>query len=146
MGGLRLFSHVSSIARQLNISLSGNRINAGVLTPLVVYFDLPGVFSIHVDLNNGKIFKLVAAAGYRGFFSETIGIGSTIQDILEKGYNVLFDDFDGTIFIKGFGGICFELEDPNYSIKTLPSQAISSIIVYDPKLDELGEQPEELFF
>ncbi len=136
LGGINLHTHIAVFQRELDLSLASKKITADVRTPSLVSYNFHDTLSIVFDLNNGNVAQLIAKKFYKGFFDDTIGVGSKLDTLLLKGYRLLIDDFEGLIYIKGSPGICFELLDANFLISDLPNQIINQIIIYNPKMDD----------
>jgi len=75
------------------------------------------------DLEN-KLFQIMVFGDFGGKFKKAIGIGDTLSQV-EKcigGYEQVHD----TYTLKGYNGICFELEDTeNWSEQKSPIESIS---------------------
>ena len=105
--GIQLGSPIEEILKEQELHLSPEE----VVNPLVPLPIITRYRSAMVDLwvKEGIVEQIMVYDGYRGKLMETIGLGSTIADI-ERQIGAVEEDEEDNLVIRGFPGLCFEIE------------------------------------
>ncbi len=135
LGGFSLrkkITYYSELLRRYNISGKLIYEQVGIYSTRYSFIGFP--VEINVDTRTGLIYKISAVEGYSGKLNNSIGIGSSANDVLNLGHGFYYDDCDEAILSREVEGIAIELneDDPLPSeIITLDVEAIS---IFDPEI------------
>jgi len=131
LGGLQLRSHISALS-ELVAGLGVSRPGSYELTrPFEATYSFgEGGIRCALDVRNGKVFKLIAAEGYKGKFGDRIHVGMNVRDAILVEPRLFYSEAEECILCEGVEGIVFDVpvQDPDPS--EVPSLVISSIAVY----------------
>ena len=87
--------------------------------------------SVHLWVNAGKISQIGLYAEYRGRLKESIGIGSTIEEV-QNSLGKIEEDEDDNLVVAGISGFCFETEEwlDSHQPEKNPEAKISELYVF----------------
>lgn len=131
LGGLTLRTSVIEI-QDLFIGL-------GVTKPgsfeMVVPFEAmyhfgKGEINAAVDIRNGKIYRLAACAGYKGFLFGKIFVGMKVKDAIALEPNLYYDEAEEVILCKGAQGLAIDVAESDPPPELVPEMAIYAINVF----------------
>lgn len=89
---------------------------------------------INVDTRTGMIYKISAIEGYLGKLNESIGIGSSANDVLSLGHGFYYDDCDEAILSKEIRGVAIELNEEDPLPGEISSLDVEAISIFDPEI------------
>jgi hypothetical protein len=83
-----------------------------------------------VDVQNGKVFKLIATNNYSGTFDAKIRIGMLVQEAIQVDQRLYYDEAEEGLLCKGTQGIRFDLPIVDPLPSEVASLRIAAIVVY----------------
>lgn len=136
LSGLKLREHISILDRAiLNLECSSMGEYKLVKPYEAEYSFSEGQVKVGVDIRNGRIFKLIAAEGYKGKLFNKIYVGMTVKQLFELDSRFYYDEAKEAIFCKGIEGLLLDVQE----IDPLPSKVvdmkINAISVYAKEID-----------
>jgi hypothetical protein len=110
--------------------------NFRLVSPFEARYSLEdGSVEFAVDVRNGKIFKVIAQAGYEGKLFGGISVGMPVSDATDMDPRMYYDEASELLLLRDVPGVCLEvpLDDPT------PEEAmrltICAISVFAPEIE-----------
>ena len=121
-GGINLYSTQEELKDFLTLTGVKKR---SLWSNTAIQYDIQNKISLNFLSTNNKLYKIIALPEYKGKVFEKIGIGMTVEELLEAEPSFVYDDFE-EVWISD-KGIFIEM-DPE-------TNKVMWISVYIPELD-----------
>jgi hypothetical protein len=99
-----------------------------------------GAVEMAVDVRNGKIFKLIANAGYKGTLFGRIMVGMRVKEAIGIEPRLYYDQAEQFIYCEGVSGLAIDVPVIDPFPREVPDLIISSIAVYAREIATLQGQ------
>jgi hypothetical protein len=141
LGGLQLRIPVRAIQELLD-SLGVLREGSyQLVAPFEARYRLAGgAVEVAVDIRNGKVFKLIAHAGYKGALFGRVTVGMRVRDAIAVEPRLYYNPAEEFICCEGVSGLAIDLPVIDPLPREVPELIISSIAVYASEIATLQGQ------
>lgn len=131
LGGLELRTRIGEVS-QFILSLVNKREALFELAyPFEARYKLAErAVEIAVDVQNGKIFKLIAGRGYRGMLFERIRAGMLVAEAMAIEPRLYYSEAEEGILCRGVEGLFIDIPEVDPPPELVPTMIISAISVF----------------
>lgn len=131
LGGLMLRSNIRDFEPLLTGIGAWKEGSLYLASPFEARYRLgKGEVEIAVDVRNGKIFKLIAGAGYKGKLFDKITVGMRVRDALEVEPRLFYDEAEEAILCRDVQGVTVDVPEIDPPLNLVPEMNIHSISVF----------------
>jgi len=89
-----------------------------------------GEIEVGVDVRNGKIFKIIARAGYQGLLLGNVAVGMSMGEAMKQESCLHYDEAEETVLLTGCPGVALDVSEIDPLPERVPTLPISAISVY----------------
>ena len=138
LGNLTLRSHVSELKQMLVGIGVYDEGSFRLVSPFEARYRLgEGQVEVAVDVRNGKIFKLIAYAGYRGKLFKMITVGMRVSEAMKLESKLYYDEAEEAILCEGVPGLTIDVPEIDPPVELVPEMHIEAISVYAEEINTL---------
>lgn len=96
-----------------------------------------GQVEIAVDVRNGKVFKLIAYAGYKGKLFNKITVGMQVHQAMKLEPRLFYDEAEEVILCRGVQGLTIDIPEIDPPPNLVPEMEIKAISVFAEEINTL---------
>lgn len=131
LGGLQLRTNIGDLSQSILSLINANEASFELAYPFEARYKLAkGALEIAVDVQNGKIYKLVAGKGYKGRLFKGISVGMSVADAMATEPRLYYSETEEGILCRGVEGVFIDIPEIDPPAELVPTLTISAISVF----------------